>query len=67
MVKRAFALGLILLAVFIVSSFLLVICDMNKNIPSKEWQNIGIRYCLGTGSILQILRDFVNFVQNFFS
>lgn len=62
-----FALGLISLAIFIVGSFMDVICPMNENITNAEWQDIGNRNCLNTESILQGLSDFVEFVRTYFA
>jgi hypothetical protein len=65
--QLVFALGLISLAVFIVGSFMGVICPMNANIPNTEWQDIGNRNCLNTESILHWLTDFVEFIRAYFA
>lgn len=66
-VKLAFALGLISLAVFIVGSFSDVICTINENNPSPEWQEIGNKNCLNTEAVTQWLSNFVDFIGNSFA
>jgi len=61
-----FALGVISLAVFIVSAFMGVICQMNENIENPEWREIGKTNCHNMESITQWLSNFVDFIGNTF-
>ena len=65
--QLVYALGLISLGVFIVTSVLNTSCPNNANIPDEKWQKIGDNYCIYAQNVNQLLTNFVDLIRNTFA